>query len=228
MARARRASVLGGVLLCVGALLVSGCGLQPPAIGLEGAGLGVASGGIGSAGKSAKFRTARYAFHDTDSLTAVLLPDAADRESPYRRQAEAETLDPPARAVTLRLMWRSQAARTPIDSDATNCAFQYVVFDDAGQVGVYEGAGFILLTQRPGTNRIDARILKATLLLTDATPGFDDPIGQTDIAGSLTMVRDDGFVYPTIRRLDAAISDRLGYPRLVEASAPTDRLAARR
>ncbi|MEM1209132.1 MAG: hypothetical protein AAGI54_07670, partial [Planctomycetota bacterium] len=89
-----------------------------------------------------------------------------------------------------------------------------------------EGAGFILLSQKPGTNRIDARILKATLLLTDATPGFDDPIGQAEIAGSLTLIRDDEFVAPTIRRLSAAVTERLGFPRLVDAAQNNPRTAS--
>ncbi|MEO0964411.1 MAG: hypothetical protein AAFY08_04755 [Planctomycetota bacterium] len=209
--------------LAVAVLLTGGCifNVQLPATGFEGAGLGVASGGFGASANTARFRTARYAFHDADTLTAVLLPDAADRGSPYLRPAGEEEMDPPARAVTLRLMWRSKAARTPIDADATNCVFLYVAFDDNGEVGVYEGAGFILLSQKPGTNRIDARILKATLLLTDATPGFDDPIGQAEIAGSLTLVRDDEFVTPTIRRLNAAVTQRLGFPRLVADPKPT-------
>jgi len=205
------------VVLCVAALLAGGCSIQLPATGFEGAGLGVKAGTDDGRSASARFKTARYAYHDTDTFTAVLLPDGDEREA---AAIDADNL--PGRAVTLRLMWRSKAARTPIDPDATNCGFQYVVVDDDGELGVYSGAGFILLSQKPGANRIDARILKATLLLSDATEGYDDPIGRAEIAGRLTLVRDDAFVTPAVRRLNAAITQRLTYPRLVDAEADTD------
>jgi hypothetical protein len=203
--------------------MAAGCQVQLPATGFEGAGLGVRAGSSLAAGPAmARFRTARYAFHDADTVTAVLLPDAADR------RASPDLADtPPPRAITLRLMWRSKAARTPIDPDATNCAFQYVVFEDDGDVGVYSGAGFILLSQKPGTDRIDARILKATLVLSDATDGFTDPVGRAEIAGRLTLVRDDDFVNPAIRRLNATVTDRLGFPRLVGSEHHEPPLAAR-
>ncbi|MEM6333038.1 MAG: hypothetical protein AAF823_06830 [Planctomycetota bacterium] len=212
MIRVAVAAVVGLAMLLGG----GGCAIQFPAVGFEGAELSAAS--IATAeGLDGRYRTARYAFHDTDTMTAVLLPASVDR--PAATTGQDAFGDLPGSVVTMRLMWRSKPARTPIDADATNCSFQFVV-RRGEEVGVYSGAGYLLLNQRPGTQRINARILNATLVLTDTTPGFADDTGQAELAGRLTLLRDDDFVGPAIRGVNAAVSEALGFPRVVDGNEP--------
>ncbi|MEO0586300.1 MAG: hypothetical protein AAF078_01550 [Planctomycetota bacterium] len=207
----RLATLMVGVAVLLGG---GGCSIQLPAVGFEGAEL--SAGSIADAeGLDGRYRTARYAFHDVDTMTAVLLPASVDRPA-ATTGADADAVDDlPESVVTIRLMWRSKPARTPIDADATNCSFQFVV-RRGEEIGVYSGAGYLLLNQRPGTDRINARILNATLVLSDTTPGFVDETGQAELAGRLTLLRDDDFVGPAIRGVNAAVSEALGFPRVVD------------
>jgi hypothetical protein len=153
---------------------------------------------------SGRFDRAIYSLDDPDAVTIVLLsgPD-----------------DAPTQAAVVRVFWRPRAGATPISRTATNATVQYLIFADAGdrsEVGVYSGAGFVMPRTTLGSGRLDASLWQANLRLADRSAGFDDLLGQALLTGEMRVTRDDHAVQPLLRLLNQRVTDRLGYPRLVE------------
>jgi hypothetical protein len=154
------------------------------------------------------FDIALYRFDQDNALTAVLLQGSADQ---------------PTQAVTIRMFWRPRAGSTPLDRTATNATIQYAVFTGEN-VGVYSGAGFLYPQNTPGNDSLTAAIWQAILRPADQSLGYEDPLGKATVKGKFTVRRDDIAVEQLLRKLNVHISERLGYPRLVDgedkASAP--------
>lgn len=154
-----------------------------------------------------QFDTALYGYDTENAIKIILF------EGP---------VDHPTQACIIRLLWLPKAALTPIAPDATNATIQLIVFEpgdnpDAREVGVYSGAGYLFLKQKPGRARVAAAIWQATLALTDATHAFDDRLGESQLTGKLIIQRDDDRIGLLTHQLNAMVSQRLGYPRLVSA-----------
>lgn len=156
-----------------------------------------------------EFDTAVYAFEDRSTLTAVLI----DGEPASPRQA-----------VIVRMFWRPLAGRTPISSRATNATIHYLVFppsprdDGSGPVAVYSGAGYVFPRDDFGENKLEASLWDATVLLADRSEDFRDVLGPSTIRGTFTAKHDETRTLRLITELNQTVSDRLGYPRLVEAT----------
>lgn len=128
----------------------------------------------------------------------------------------------PEQAMTVRMFWRPRAGSTPIGPDATNATVQYIVFaegadQDQAQVGIYSGAGFLFPRNKPGQQLLDAGLWEANLQLQDASPGFQDLLGQATLEGDLIARHDDEAVSELLHHLNAMVTERLQYPRLVDA-----------
>jgi hypothetical protein len=201
----RRGALL--VIALVGSLL-AGCSLPTlPAIGSPGAKLEMTSRFYDDVRRTGRFDTAVYGYDSQDHFTAVLL---------------SGPIENPREAVTLRFFWRPRAALTPIDPEATNTTMHYMVFEDADTeqaVGVYSGAGYLFPRQVPGPKKISADIWQGILTLVDASPGFNDQLGEALLQGDLVLRRDDAAISDLTRRLNVLVTDRLGYPRLVDVPA---------
>ena len=159
------------------------------------------------------FNSAYYVFDSTEAITIVLIEGPEDN---------------PTQAAAIRMMWRPKAGLTPINPDATNATIQYLVFanrrTDEGfykEVGVYSGAGFLFLDSEPGEARLTASLWQADLLLADRSDRFKDLLGQSTLRGSFTAQRDGAKVQQLLKRLNLKVSERLGYPRLVDTNTPT-------
>lgn len=164
------------------------------------------------------FNAAYYVFDSTDSLTIVLI------EGPE---------DEPTQAVAIRMMWHPKAGLTPINPDATNATIQYVVFADRRtdegyfrEVGVYGGAGFLHLDSEPGESQLTASLWQADILLADRSDRFVDLLGQSTLRGSFTAERNEKKVYELLKKLNLRVSQRLGYPRLVDAQTQSQHALA--
>jgi hypothetical protein len=153
------------------------------------------------------FATGVYRFEDDSHATLILLDGPEDN---------------PAQAVIIRVFWRPMAARTPIDSDATNASIQYVVFGGAKRelVGVYAGAGYVYPHDDLGDQALSAGVWQADLLLGDCTEGFKDLLGPAALEGRLKVQRDDAQAMRLLRQLGVIVSRKLGYPRLVLHAQP--------
>lgn len=150
----------------------------------------------------ASFDSGVYRLEDPDTLTAVLW------EGP---------MNSPRQVVTVRMFWNPQAGRTPLDPNATNVTVHHVIFSgDAGrQVGVYAGAGFLLPRSWPGDASFTGIVRHASLQLSDRSDAFADLLGQADMEGQFTAVRDDAAVGQRLHQLNTLLLQRLGYPRLI-------------
>jgi hypothetical protein len=96
----------------------------------------------------------------------------------------------------------------------------YIVFTpgQAGEAGVYSGAGFVFPSGTFGDEAVDLDIWHANMALTDRTGGFADRLGPAALGGKVTVRRDDALTMQLIRQCQTALSQRLAYPRLVQAS----------
>ncbi|MFN3168847.1 MAG: hypothetical protein ACE37H_17480 [Phycisphaeraceae bacterium] len=159
------------------------------------------------------FNSAYYVYDSTESITIVLI------EGPE---------DEPTQAAAIRMMWHPKAGKTPINPDATNATIQYVVFANRRtgegyfrEVGVYSGAGFLYLDSEPGDSTLNASLWQADLLLADRSERFVDLLGQSELRGSFTAERNGDKVHALLKKLNLRVSERLGYPRLVDGVANT-------
>ena len=157
------------------------------------------------------FDTAVYAYSGDSTLTVVLL------DGP---------IDAPRQAVTLRMFWRPMAGRTPISSRATNATVHYLVFNPAprpgesGAVAVYSGAGYLFPRDDAGDDQLAAALWDATVVLEDRSELFQDVLGPAAVSGRFTATHDEARTLRLIAQLGQTVSDRLGYPRLVQSPAP--------
>ena len=157
-----------------------------------------------------EFDTAVYSFDDRSTMTAVLID--GDPSSPRQ-------------AVVVRMFWKPIAGRTPISSRATNATIHYLVFapsprdDVPGPVAVYSGAGYVFPRDDFGESELEASLWDATVVLADRSEDFRDVLGPASIRGKFTAEHDETRTLELITRLNQTVSDRLGYPRLVEGSS---------
>ena len=204
--RLAQSSVLLVMLLCL-----SGCGALRPgpagALTLRGAYEPERTLPTG-------FDTAIYGFDSPDSVTVVLVQGPVDE---------------PERAMTMRLFWEPRAGRTPLTRDATNTMVRYAHFhtteDGERRVRVYSGAGFVRPRTDAGRTPLRATVREATLRLIDVTaeqpdtPDTPDTPIEVTLAGRFTAERDDVATLSTVRRIEAAVSETLSYPRFVREDA---------
>ncbi len=160
------------------------------------------------------FRAAYYADTDPNNITFVLI-DGDENQ--------------PTQAVVIRLFWRPRAGRTPLQKTATNCTISYLVFApdpdndrrNPGQVGVYTGAGFLMPASAPGPAQLVADMWDASLRLDTRSDRFADLLGQATLTGSFEARRDPAKVDALLQQLNRALTDRLGFPRLVQQKTQT-------
>lgn len=210
-----RAWLLAGLLMLLP--LMTGCGTS---LWSSQSALAVVSQDDSSLRLRGDFTSAYYAYDAPDAVTIVLIEGPEDN---------------PTQAATVRMMWRPRAGKTPITGDATNATIQYIVFANRRtaegffrEVGVYSGAGFLYLDSEPGDSRLNASLWQADLVLADRSDRFKDLLGQSSLRGSFTAERNGDKVNQLIQGLNLSVSERLGYPRLVDQTQPSITPAALR
>lgn len=194
-------------ILILASLALAGCsGGQLPFYRSDSSFTVESRGGDDAARLSTRFDRAVYRYDGKDTITIVL--SAGPEENPTQ-------------AATVRVFWRPKAGRTPISSQATNATIQYVILPeggDAGEVGVYSGAGFVFPKTKPGDTFFEAGVWDATLQLADRSDGFADKLGQSALRGQITARQDEAAVDAMLDRLSKRVTQRLGYPRFVSAT----------
>lgn len=165
--------------------------------------LAIASTEIEDAPKlKSNFDLAYYSVEDTQTLHAVLISGSEED---------------PKQIVHIKMFWRPRAGKTPFDPTATNTTVRYVLMD-GDQVAIYGGGGLMRPHELPGDDRWSATMLNATLRLMDQTKGFDAGLGHRALAeGSFTVERNELRTLELLRKMNAIVEDRLGYPRIVDA-----------
>jgi hypothetical protein len=86
---------------------------------------------------------------------------------------------------------RPRAGKTPIDPDATTAIARVFVLTGDGNAGLYAGGGFFLTNDDPKDKSFKGSLRGATLYLSRATPGFEDLLGPSTLAGTIGATRDE-------------------------------------
>jgi hypothetical protein len=92
--------------------------------------------------------------------------------------------------VHVHLFLSPRPGETPIADEACSFTVRQAVFAN-GQFGVYSGGGFFTPARDLGDKTNGGRFRGATLRLTHSTPGFEDKLGPSEMAGSFRAGRDD-------------------------------------
>lgn len=160
--------------------------------------------GLGSE-MSGAFPRGYYSVDGDQGLTLVLLEGTEEN---------------PSRAVTMRMQWRPRAGKTPIDRNATNATIHYAIFTGSpgGEVGVYSGAGFVFPRGTAGDETLRLSLWDSSLRLLDRTNGFQDLLGQAILTGDLQVEHNPAQTRLIIAQLDRLLTDKLGYPRVVQVA----------
>jgi hypothetical protein len=82
-----------------------------------------------------------------------------------------------------------EPGKTPIESTAASATIRTIVIAQ-GEIGVYDGAGFLLPGGSIEKGRVSARVRNAPLRLTRRTPGFADPLVTPEMDLSFSVRQD--------------------------------------
>ncbi len=123
--------------------------------------------------------------------------------------------------VHIDLLWMPKAGATPMDSSATNASIRYLIMVD-GEIGVYAGAGFCRPHGEAGDQRLTITVREASLNLLEATDGFIDLLGPTELSGSFTATLSDLRTRQMRFAVSQIVTDALGKSRLMRNDQPGD------
>lgn len=150
---------------------------------------------------STNLRTRAYTYHD-DNTADIYLTDLSDEQLTAFFQKNADWSQISGTLVHVHLFLDPKPGNTPIEPTAANATVRYAIIS-RGQIGIYDGAGFMLPGQKPGKPTISGSFTGAPLRLTRATDGFEDPLTPARLNLSFDAKLDD-LASPELQaRLDA-------------------------
>lgn len=150
---------------------------------------------------SASLPTKAYTFYD-DNTADIYLTDLSDAELTAFFAPDADWSKIEGTLVQIHLFLDPEPGKTPIEPTAASASIRYAIITQ-GQIGIYDGAGFMLPGSKPGKDSISATISGAPLRLTRATPAFSDLFGAAKINLSFDAPLDDRAAPELRARLDA-------------------------
>ncbi len=177
------------------------------------AGCNAIRGGGGSGGSStihsdanektlkASFKTKAYTFHD-DNTADIYLTDLTDTELTAFFAPDANWSQISGTLVQIHLFLDPKPGKTPIEHTAATASIRYAIIAQ-GEIGIYDGAGFMLPGSKPGKGSIDGTIHSAPLRLTRATPNFTDLFEAAKITIEFDAKQNDPNAAELRARLDA-------------------------
>ena len=180
------------------------------------AGCNALRGGGGSGGTSTiisdttgsvyetNLRTRVYTYHD-DNTADIYLTDLTDAQLTAFFQTNADWSQISGTIVHVHLFLDPRPGKTPIEPTAANASIRYGIISN-GQIGIYDGAGFMLPGQKPGNKSISGTFQAAPLRLSRATPGFADPLTPARLDLSFDAKLDVAASPELQARLDALAS----------------------
>lgn len=111
--------------------------------------------------------------------------------------------------VHMELLWVPKGGATPLSPSATNISIRHVVFA-AGEIGVYEGAGFAMPDGDVGDNTLSITVLSGTLRLKHATAGFVDKLGDAEMLGAFKATLNPSKAAAARFALSQLVTDAMG------------------
>ncbi len=149
----------------------------------------------------ASLPTKAYTFHD-DNTADIYLTDLTDAELTAFFAPSADWSRIEGTLVQVHLFLDPKPGKTPIEPTAVTASIRYAIIT-AGQIGIYDGAGFMLPGRKPGRSSIDASISAAPMRLTRATEGFNDLFGAAKLDISFEAPLDERAAPELGARVDA-------------------------
>ncbi|MBL4591558.1 MAG: hypothetical protein JKY96_06315 [Phycisphaerales bacterium] len=149
------------------------------------------SGTMSSESSSTLFKASlpTRAYTSKDANTAdIYLTDLSDEDLTIFFQSETNWTSLSGSMVHIHLFLNPKPGKTPIESTAANATIRYIILVD-GQIGVYDGAGFILPSKKIGKKTLAGTLRNAPAQLTRKTTGFSDLLGITRIDLSFSAKR---------------------------------------
>ena len=122
-----------------------------------------------------------YYFYDRDrNLYFVMRSHTTD----------SATHKPVDQIATIRVFWHPKGGTTTLDASALNATLRYIVLTPDA-LGMYEGAGFVVLKSKDGANKFEARMVDGDMRLTQASANFNDTLGRARVRGYFSARYDD-------------------------------------
>lgn len=171
-------------------------------------GFGIGSGSASSVtrGVNARTFTNEYpvrTFQSDSPVTAdVYLTDFSDAELSSFFVEDPDWSALTGSIVQVRLFIDPKPGSTPIDPTAVSAAIRMIVVA-RGEIGVYDGAGFLLPGGSIENGSISGSIRRAPIRLTRRTPGFRDPLASPEIDLRFAVREDTGAADELDARVDA-------------------------
>jgi len=193
--------------LALSIITLAGIGLAPLT------GCNAIRGGGGSGGSStirsdanetifkASFDTKAYTYHD-DNTADIYLTDLSDAELTAFFAPNADWSTISGTLVQVHLFLDPKPGKTPIESTAATASIRYAIIVD-GEIGIYDGAGFMLPGSKPGNDSIGGTIRSAPLRLTRSTANFNDVFAAAKIDLEFSAKLDSEAAPELRARLDA-------------------------
>jgi hypothetical protein len=167
---------------------------------------------------TSRFQTACFAY-SPGAETSFLLTDLSDEELLDGSIRNGQVLH-------LSLLWEPKPGATPMDSSATNVVVHYVILSN-GELGIYEGGGFAVLSGSPRAGRVSLTMRDASIRLLEATEGFVDRLSPARMTGRFAASRDDERAHLIRLATSQIVTNALGRTRFVMEAIDNDALAAR-
>lgn len=146
-------------------------------------------------------RTRVYAFHD-ENTADIYLTDLPDAQLTAFFEKNADWSQISGTIVHIHLFLDPKPGKTPIEPTAANASIRYAIISN-GQIGIYDGAGFMLPGKKPGKDSINGSFKAAPLRLTRASDGFADLLTPARLDLSFDAKLDERAAPELQARLDA-------------------------
>jgi len=194
------------LILAVFVVSLAGCGAPKSPTGKKLGDLTIRSLAHQGVSLTGKFKTGYYAYHDDNRITLILLD--GDEQAPDQ-------------LLVARMLWLPRGSKTPVNRNATNAIFKYVIYagGDRNIVGVYGGGGYLYPKQKPGKDHLNCAIWDGSMALQHLSKGFVDRLGRVQIDGKFKVIRNDQKVATLLKQLESELAGKLGYPIMVKREA---------
>ena len=128
---------------------------------------------------STKYPTRAYQFSDKNTAD-IYLTDLSDDELSAFFTDSGDWSHISGTLAQIHLFLKPKPGRTPIEPTAATASIRWIIISQ-GEIGVYDGAGFMIPGGNITKDSISGSIRKAPLRLTRKTPGFADPLITPEI-----------------------------------------------
>lgn len=188
-------------LILVSAAALSGCS------GFKGGGSGgsaTLASEISEVMLQSTLPTRAYTYQDKNTAD-IYLTDLSQEQLTNFFENDADWSSFTGSLVHIHLFLTPKPGRTPIEPTAANATVRYIVLAE-GEIGVYDGAGFILPGKKIGKDSLSGSLMGAPAKLTRRTANFHDPLPATRLDLSFSARRNSPLADELRARVNALSS----------------------